>query len=288
MQGFRAAGTLVIVGIDAARKAERTAEAILERTRALLAEGGFADFSATHVEVIGAETSYGPHSRARGAREVMMRVVADHADKRALELFAREIAPAGTSWSPGTTGAGGGRPNVTPLIRPLAFMIDKRAVDVSFTLAGHRHPVAVPLFGGVLPRATAPDVPAYAADAGEPTQTLPLVRLAWARSGDKGNISNIGVVARRTEWLPLLWNQLTPERLKAYLAHLVAGGVERFYLPGIAAINFMLHEALDGGGPASHRLDPLGKGMAQLLLDMPIDVPRTIARDAAAELPRAP
>jgi len=60
----------------------------------------------------------------------------------------------------------------------------------------------------------------------------------------------------------------------------VRGEVERFHLPGIAAINFVLHEALDGGGVLSRRLDPLGKGMAQLLLDMPIEVPRSLARDA--------
>ena len=284
MQGFRAAGTLVIVGIDAVAKAERTAAAILERTRTLLAEAGLADFSATHVEVLGAEASYGPHGRARGAREVMMRVVADHADRSALELFAREIAPAGTSWSPGTTGPGGGRPSVAPLIRPLAFMLHKSAVEVSFTLADHRHPVAIELHGGALPAASAPQVPPFMAsnDEGAGTTTLPLIRLAWARSGDKGNLSNIGVVARRAEWLPLLWDRLTPERVRDWFAYLMQGEVERFHLPGIAAINFLLHDALDGGGPASHRLDPLGKGMAQMLLEMPIEVPAAIAREAGA------
>ena len=114
--------------------------------------------------------------------------------------------------------------------------------------------------------------------------TCALIRLAWARSGDKGDISNVGVIARRPEWLPLLWQELTTEKVGAYLAHLVHGAVERFHLPGIGAINFVLHEALDGGGPASHRLDPLGKGMAQILLDMPIEVPRSrcARRHAAA------
>jgi len=282
MQGFRAAGTLVIVGIDAVAKARRTAEAILERTRSLLAEAGLADFSATHVEVLGAEASYGPHGRAGAAREVMMRVVADHADRGALELFAREIAPAGTSWSPGTTGPGGGRPSVAPLIRPLAFMLHKSAVEVSFTLADHRHPVAIDLHGGALPAPSVaqvlPLVPPEDAAAG--TATVPLIRLAWARSGDKGNLSNIGVIARRAEWLPLLWDRLTPQRVRDWFAYLMRGEVERFWLPGIGAINFLLHDALDGGGPASHRLDPLGKGMAQMLLEMPIEVPAAIARDA--------
>jgi hypothetical protein len=59
----------------------------------------------------------------------------------------------------------------------------------------------------------------------------------------------------------------------AHLAHLVLGPVERFHLPGISAMNFLLHDALDGGGPASRRMDPLGKGLAQILLDMPVRVP---------------
>jgi hypothetical protein len=280
-QGFRAAGTLVIVGIDAVAKAERTGAAIVERTRAMLKQAGFADYSATHVEVIGAEASYGPHSRARGAREVMLRVVADHADRRALQLFAREIAPAGTSWSPGTTGPGGGRPSVVPLVRPLSFMRAKAAVPVSFTLGEHRHPVPIALHGGSLPAPANAAMPVPdTAWAAEPFETVPLIRLAWARSGDKGNLSNIGVVARRREWLPLLWDRLTTDRVAAWFAHLVRGEVERFHLPGIAAINFLLHEALDGGGPASHRLDPLGKGFAQMLLDMPVEVPRSVAREA--------
>ena len=118
-------------------------------------------------------------------------------------------------------------------------------------------------------------MPAEWAD--EPTERVTLVQLAWARSGDKGDLSNVGVVARRPQWLPLLWDRLTPERVAAHFAHLVRGRVERFHLPGIAAINFLLHDALDGGGTASRRLDPLGKGMAQLLLDIEIDVPRSIA-----------
>ena len=277
-QGFRAAGSLVIVGIDAVRKAERTGAAIVERTCRMLKAAGFADFTAVHVEVLGAEAMYGPRSRARDAREVMLRVVADHADKRALELFAREIAPAGTSWSPGTTGPGGGRPSVVPLVLPLAFLLDKAAAPASFTLDGADHPVAIERHGGAVPPPAAADIPSMLAEwTDEPTETVGLVKLAWARSGDKGDLSNIGIVARRPAWLPLLWDRLTPERVAAHLVHLVRGKVERFHLPGIAAINFLLHDALDGGGTASPRLDPLGKGMAQLLLDIEIEVPRSVA-----------
>jgi hypothetical protein len=281
LRGFRAAAALVIVGIDAVAKAERTGQAILERTRRLLRESGFADFTATHVEVIGAEGSYGPHARTRASREVMLRVVADHGERAALAIFAREIAPAGTSWSPGTTGPGTGRPAVQPRVEPFAFLLDKALVPARVTIGGrHESVISAPARADAVPRARAGDAEPVLTSSGaddEPVETLPLVALAWARSGDKGDLSNVGIVARRREWLPLLWARLTPERVKAHLGHLVAGKVERFHLPGIAAINFVLHEALDGGGAASRRLDPLGKGMAQILLDLRIEVPRPVA-----------
>ena len=277
LDGFRCAGTMVIVGIDAVAKAKRTAEAILARTRAIFGQLGLPDYSATHIEVIGAESLYGPHSRMQSAREVMMRLVVNHPQKQALEIFAREIAPSGTSWAPGTTSPGGGRPSVSPLIKPFSFLLDKRKVPVSMVLDGQRHAVAIPIHGGGVPQRSAGDEPLPFTSSAELTEEVPLIKLAWARSGDKGNISNIGVIARRPEWLPLLWQQVTPEAVKDYFAHLVHGRVERFHLPGIHAINFLLYDALDGGGPGSMRVDPLGKGMAQMLLDLPVRVPRSVA-----------
>jgi hypothetical protein len=211
----------------------------------------------------------------------MVRVVVDHPMKAALEIFAREVAPAGTSWSPGTTSPGGGRPSPSPLITPLSFLLDKRALAVGFVIDGERTEVPIPRPGGVVPERNTPP-PAAWVEPDEPMVEVPLIRLAWARSGDKGNLSNIGVIARRAEWLPLIWARLTPEAVKAYFAHLVGGRVERFHLPGISAINFLLHDALDGGGPASTRIDPLGKGMGQMLLDMPVAVPPSIAAQLEA------
>jgi hypothetical protein len=112
---------------------------------------------------------------------------------------------------------------------------------------------------------------------------VPLIALAWARSGDKGDIANIGVIARRPEWLPWIWRALTPEAVARYFAHLMVGDeVQRFHLPGISAMNLLLHHALAGGGPRSPRMDPLGKGMAQMLLDLPVRVPADIADAAGA------
>ncbi len=280
--GYRCAGSLVIVGIDAAAKARRTADAILARTRALLAEAGLGDYTATHVELLGNESLYGPHSRAPAAREVMVRIVADHPDKRALELFAREIAPAGTSWSPGTTLPAGGRPSPSPLLKSFSFLLDKRQVPVRVVLDGQVLPVdLVVQEEGPAPEPL-PAPPSWRDPPGQALVEVPLVRLAWARSGDKGDLSNIGVIARRPEWWPLLWDRLTPAVVQAHFVHLVQGPVERFHLPGIHAMNFLLQGALAGGGPGSPRFDPLGKGFAQILLDLPVWVPAPVAAQAAA------
>jgi hypothetical protein len=276
LDGFRCAGSMVMIGIDADKKARRTAEAIIERTSDILRESGQPPFTSTYIEVIGSESLYGPHARTRQVREVMMRVVANHPQKAALTMFAREIAPSGTSWAPGTTSPGGGRPAVSPLIKPFSFTLDKSAVAVGFVMDGERRAVAIPT-PPADSGASAPTQPAAYIEPNEPMDDVRLIELACARSGDKGNMSNIGLIARRPEWLPLLWSRVTPEAVKAYFAHLMHGEVERFHLPGIAAMNLLLHDALDGGGPSSMRMDPLGKGMGQMLLDMTVKVPRSIA-----------
>ena len=277
LDGWRCAGSMVIVGIDAAAKAQRTGEAIVERTRGILAQQGLGDYSATRIELLGCETLYGANSRTGASREVMVRVVVDHPQKKALQIFAREIAPSGTSWSPGTTGPSGGRPSPSPLIKPFSFLLDKAQVPVSVRIDGQRLAVDIPAGQADAPAPAGPAPEAWSDAPGEPQVEVPLVKLAWARSGDKGNISNIGLIARQPQWLPLLWSRVTPEAVKAWFAHMVHGRVERFHLPGIAAMNLMLHDALAGGGPASARFDPLGKGNAQILLDMPVRVPASLA-----------
>jgi hypothetical protein len=203
-----------------------------------------------------------------------MRLAVAHGNRQALEIFSREIAPAGTSWSPGTTGMGGGRPKVAPAVKPCFFLLEKSKCEASVTLDGERQVVAVSVAGGYAEhlRKPAPAQGGSFAPQGA-TEAVPLLRLAWGRSGDKGDSANIGIIARRPEFLPLLRAQLTPAAVKQYLSHLVQGEVERFEVPGIHALNFLLHEALGGGGMASLRVDPLAKGYAQLLLDFPVSVP---------------
>ena len=275
LHGFKSSAQLTIVGLDAVAKARRTGEAILTRSGELIERLGLGPYSASLIEVLGAESCYGPHARAQHTREAVLRVTVTHPRKEALELFGREVAPAGTSWSPGTTGAGGGRATPSPSIRQYAFLLPKTALTPTVLIDGQAIGISQPGGEGTAQGLVQLAGPTYLAPETDCVE-LPLVRLAWARSGDKGDISNIGVIARRPEWLPLLRAQLTEASVGAYLAHLVQGKVRRYEVPGIHALNFVCEQALGGGGMASLRNDPLGKGMAQMLLSMPLRVPTAL------------
>ena len=287
VDGFKTSAQLTIVGFDAVAKARRTGASILERTSALLVKVGLAPYTATNIEVLGAESCYGPHARATQTREAVLRVTATHARKEALDLLAREVAPAGTSWSPGTTGAGGGRASASPSIRQYGFLLAKSRLTPVVTIGDTSIPVLQPPGQPALAAAQLSGATAAVPDSVEPATTselleVPLVRLAWARSGDKGDISNIGVIARDPRLLPLLRSQVTETAVATYLAHLIKGKVTRFEVPGIHAFNFVCEQALDGGGMASMRNDALGKGMGQILLSMPLRVPAALLALEAA------
>jgi hypothetical protein len=100
-----------------------------------------------------------------------------------------------------------------------------------------------------------------------------LFLLAHGRSGDKGDTVNIGVIARREEWYALLRGELTADRVREYLSPLGIGRVERFELPNLGALNFVVHRALGGGGSVALQLDAQGKTFAQALLRLPLALP---------------
>lgn len=100
---------------------------------------------------------------------------------------------------------------------------------------------------------------------------IALQRIAHARSGDKGDTANVGIIAYHQRHYPILVRELTPEKVKAYFGEFVKGGVERFELPNLCALNFLLHEALGGGGTLSLRTDAQGKTFGSALLRMEID-----------------
>lgn len=278
--GFRCTGGFTVVGRDAAEKARRAAATVVARTERMLRETNLGPFEAVEIELLGADSLYGERGRGSDAREVVLRLSAAHRERDALAIFARELAPMGTGGAPGSTGFAGGRPKPQEIVRLFSFLLPKVQVPRC----------CVHLADGI--------VPVPAAVAGEPRlpETLPiqpallvgdevkiaLIELAVARSGDKGDIANIGVIARRPELFGVLARELSAERVAAWFAHLIDGPVERFALPGTEAFNFVLHRALGGGGMASLRNDPQGKSYAQLLLDMPIAVSAALLTDRGA------
>ena len=112
-----------------------------------------------------------------------------------------------------------------------------------------------------------------------------LLKLAHARSGDKGDTANVGLIALREEVYPLLVREVTAERVKEHYGPLVGGEVERFELPNLGALNFLLHESLGGGGTLSLMTDAQGKTFSTALLRMEIDVPDEDARALGIEIP---
>lgn len=114
-------------------------------------------------------------------------------------------------------------------------------------------------------------------------KTVRLLALAHARSGDKGDTVNIGVIARRPEYYPLLRERLTARRVKQHFGPMVKGSVERFELPNLHALNFLLHGALDGGGTVSLMTDAQGKTFSTALLRMKLRIPDDIAATPGPE-----
>jgi hypothetical protein len=113
-----------------------------------------------------------------------------------------------------------------------------------------------------------------------------LLDIAHARSGDKGDTANVGVIAIKAAWYPLIARELSRDRVAAHFAGVITGGVDRFELPNLDALNFLLHGALDGGGTLSLKTDAQGKVFSTALLRMVLDVPDDEAN--ALGLPAAP
>jgi hypothetical protein len=269
--GFKCAGQLMIGGRDAAAKARRTGEALLTLARRLLAERGLDDFRRTSIEVLGADDTYGPAAFKGGAREVILKVAVDHATREGAEILSREFLTSATGMAQGITGFAGGRPKVTPMVRLYSCLVDKALLTPIVTLGGVEHRIQIPVPSDEAPPAPA-DEPKAVVLSG-PFTSVPLIAIAYGRSGDKGDDANIGVLARDPEFVPAIAAALTARTVRDYFAHLLTGGVERFALPGLHGFNFLMHGALDGGGTASLRHDPQGKAFAQMLMDFPVPVP---------------
>ncbi|MCG8669219.1 MAG: DUF1446 domain-containing protein [Pseudomonadales bacterium] len=280
--GFRVTASFLMGGINADKKAQRVANALVAKSSRLFKKKGLGEFKDVSIELLGCEATYGAQAQQHPRREVVVKIAATHPNKKALELFSREIAQAGTGMAPGLTGIVGGRPKVSPVIRLFSCLVPKETLSVSVNLNGEVSDAEVNTSNHFSESAIEPQ-PSLETATGD--ISVPLVKLAYGRSGDKGNHANIGVIARDESYLPFIRAAVTEASVAQYFAHTldsVTGKVTRWELPGSNAFNFLLENSLGGGGIASLRIDPQGKAFAQQLLEMPVPVTQAIADEVGA------
>jgi hypothetical protein len=269
--GFRATGFALISGPDAVAKAERMAEMLWHRIGT--------DFADRRAELVGYRTCWGSGAPDVEPNEGIFRVAVRDHDRKKIERFSLAMMGFALQGPPGL-GVFGGRPDVQEaygywptlvpreLVRPRVEILrgEERRVREIATVA--------PSAGrGASPAAASPavaDVP------GGARRRVPLRRIAYARSGDKGDHANVGVVARSPLAYAFLRQALTAEAVRGRFSDLVRGEVTRFELPGLRAFNFLLRHALGGGGTLSLRVDHQGKTLGQGLLGLELDVPDAV------------
>ncbi|MBI1314828.1 acyclic terpene utilization AtuA family protein [bacterium] len=273
--GYRAAGTLTVIGHDAVSKARRAADALFDS----LARRGIT-FQHRLVECLGTGqwTGLSPALAPGVEIETVLRIAVADRSRRAAELFARDLTSLITAGPPGTTGYAEGRPRMHPVFRYWPCLIDRKRVTPLMellSLSGQRGdatsgrqfaPPTTAESNDHLDHSAEPEV-SLTSEAGEMLDNLATLRdVAFARSGDKGINANVGVLARRPRDFDWLCQELTVARVAEHFG-IAASRVQRFELPNLAGLNFILQGILEN----PLRTDAQGKALAQVLLELPLE-----------------
>lgn len=277
--GFRAGTYLTFYGERADERACTLCEAAFARARQTLRMFNLGDFAETSVEIIGAGSQMGA---AYTSSEVVAKVAVKHPDIRGVGIFLKELAGIGLATPPGLSGfTGAGRPRPSPVVRLFSYLTPKDGIEISIDVDGQSTAFSDVAAEQILYASRAPIPPKV----GDATTDVPLSKLAFARSGDKGDKANIGLIARDASYLPYIWNAFTPEKIAKRFNHFDARAnkIERYYLPGSHSMNILIDAVLGGGGAASLRNDAQAKGYSQILLAQPIAVSDKIARDVGVQ-----
>lgn len=283
--GWRSVTMFGIYGPGAARKARVTIDQLLPRAEDMLSRSGLKPPLDVSVEILGAEGTYGENSRDTGSREVVCRLAAHFEEQEAAARFGAEGRSVMTASVPGILALGADA--MVPVNRLFPCLVPKSLVEVKVEIDGAViHSEVTP--GSDQPvapshkhsRPTAPDEP--------DKESVPLLGLAWVRSGDKGDLFNVAVIARDERYLPWLSAALDEAGVADWYRHTLADPQEprvaRYEAPGLNAMNFVVNDSLMGGQTTGMRSDCNAKGMGQQLLAFPVAVPPDIAREARAKL----
>lgn len=265
--GYRAFGRLVVSGPDALAKANRVAEVFWD------AAGGQDSYAETSTQFVGWNACHPPLAPLEPG-EVLVQLAVRDADKAKINRrFGVEVAPRVIDTVPGIMyPADQGRPRASEVIAFWPALISRDQVPVTVLVGEDEVSVEIPLPDQSTRRAVEPSayVPVPVPETGRRV-SVPLVRLCLARAGDKGDLSNIGVIARSPAIYAWMLTALTPEFVHARFATLCRGAVERHELPNLLSLNFVLRDSL-GGGATSLRSDAQGKTYAQFLLATDVDI----------------
>lgn len=266
--GHRLSLLFFMVGENAAEKAQLVFDATLTRARRKLRDRNVADYSQAELELAGSESHYGAFAQSSQTRELAFRMSVRHDSAAACALFLKEASGFGLATPPGLVPFSGVRPKPQPVVRLFSTLIDKNLPDIRVNGTAF---VPAP---SIAPRSVSRETPK--APTLDPDIAVLLVQLAWLRSGDKGDKSNIGVIARQPEFMPYIWAAVTEAAVRERFAHFVDGEIERWYLPGSHSLNILMDKALGGGGMASLRNDAQGKSFGQVLASLPVPIPQSL------------
>ncbi len=265
--GYRAFGRLLVSGPDALAKARKLEEVFWASV------GGRDNFEDAHSQLIGWDGTHPPLTGAEPGELLLQLAVRDNDRAKIDELFGQQVVPKVLGTIPGITIlADQGRPRASDVVGYWPALLGRDAVHVRVRVGDDVVAVEVPPVPDAVPSVIAqPAIDASTAPSGD-TVRVPLARLALGRSGDKGDTSNVGLIARSPAIYHWLVENVTDAFVKDRFAGVAHGSVERFELPNLLSLNFLLHESLGGGGTMSLLADAQGKTYAQYLLATEVEV----------------
>ena len=284
--GWRAFGRLLVSGPEALAKANKVADAFWD------CAGGRAFYDQALHQFVGWNACHAPLATCEPGEVLVQFAVRDHDERKINTRFAPQIVPRVLGTVPGITYiADQGRPKASEVVAFWPALVARGSVtervivgDEEFAVGKREEgreerEVVVSAFRRTLdpgPAVAGHYVPSPTSPSSAITRRVALVRLCLARSGDKGDTANIGVIARSQEIYAWMLEHLTPAFVKRYFDDVCEGEVERFELPNLLAVNFLLHRSLGGGGTLSLLLDAQGKTYAQYLLAAEVEVPEAL------------
>jgi len=292
--GFKASGSLIISGPDARAKAEVFAKVFWERAVMEIRNAGLPPVENTCTEFIGDDATHRGLTPAHSATEVLLRLSVRGHDKRPLEVY-RKLLPSMILSGPSGVAVTGGAPVISDVVSywpalvpqacalPRVQLWEERGTG-SLERGFQSAELAWPITQG------SPDIEAPPADPWDEETVavgrmvrVPLMRIAHARSGDKGDTANIGLIARSPECYAWLRENIPAERVRHWFESICQGEVARHLVPNLWALNFLLAETLGGGGTLSLFIDAQGKTLSQALLRCEVEVPEALLASIRSE-----